>query len=731
LYYILSTLLFFEASAQNVVFGPPLIVQNDFSFPSGIAIDQTSGNILVTNTGHQRISYVNIDSIQENPIWSEFGYVPDRTFRESLNLPQGIAVDRNKNVYIANTGVKSFNDDVLLFRWDNNNQIYWYDGNFRPAKCGVKFPRDIAVSRSGKIYLLDSSNDRILVAEGADDTEWRVWQSNPEWGNPYGIDISQDGKVFIADTGNHRVIWVKEDGTEQTFGSYGKGLTQFRFPRDVAIGKDGKIYVADTYNHRIVVLNPNGSHYRTLGSPGLFGRIEKITVDNRNRIFVTDSEKNYIVAYLGSSEPLTFDAYIRDNVNDVGQEPFEGNSDINSPDIIIRRNPDIDIWEARERGLDNYESEEPVYDWNNYVYLAVHNRGDIPISGVIAKFYYAYSQNNLLFPSELWRTEGLYKHYDNQQNNRSSNSLAVPVIFPPNQDYSNGKVVIGPLIWRPTLSNNPSNSPDCIFLARLFHPEDMAETLLEGTQANLIIRLSNNIASRRANVVHAAPKIEVEPLELDFGEIMAGDTSLKVIKVSNVGTKKLVINSCRLTELEVFSSHYSVELCGDLPLEIEPGDECDVMLKFHPKEIGSLSNSVLITSNDSETPEILVSVNGNSIASTEISCYISNTDIDFGNVRVGQTATRFIQIRNLGTTPLRASFNDIIFLRAFRIKCEGRFPNLCKTFSPILGTNEMCRIIIEFSPDVADTFSGTFKLSIMNDNTARDINISGKGLNYH
>ena len=89
------------------------------------------------------------------------------------------------------------------------------------APAGVDQPSDIAVGPSGRIYLVDGVNNRIVVTDADGKLQFTFGRSGGKAGelkHPLGIDISKKGRVFIADTGNHRV---------QVFDPRGKFLYMF------------------------------------------------------------------------------------------------------------------------------------------------------------------------------------------------------------------------------------------------------------------------------------------------------------------------------------------------------------------------------------------------------------------------------------------------------------------------------------------------------------------------
>jgi M6 family metalloprotease-like protein len=487
--------------AQSLEFGPPYIINDDFNVPSGMAIDELNKRIFIADAGNHRLLYAAISDLKGIPIWNELGYIVDRSQSQALNEPQGVAVDASGNVYIVDT----FGNEVELYRWNSVTETYTYDANFalttRNSVNGVdiQLPRDIAIGPAGEIYLLDSGNDRILVATGPDDDSWAVWQQNAAWGNPYGIDVAGDGTVYISDTDNHRILRLRSGSPEEAIGHYGRGSGELRYPRDVAVSMDGRLFIADSYNHRIVILNADGSHCRNLGMAPLYGFLQKIEVDDDNHVYVLDSDNNCIIAYLGAVDEPPFDAYFRDFVGDNGEQPSSDAFVLSSPDILIRHLPDIDPIEAATLGFESYAFQQPRYNENNYVYLAVHNRGTHAIASTSVKLYWSDPGSPLNFPTD-WNSTGFFEYYIDATNNVLTNSISVPYIDPKQVLGGievDGIKAIGPIIWRPPAPENSIAGDGNFYLTarliNLYDPSEIADGIAQ-------VRLNNNIALRRAEV---------------------------------------------------------------------------------------------------------------------------------------------------------------------------------------------------------------------------------------
>jgi len=492
------------ARGDGFEFGPPFVIHGGFHTPAGLGIDPTGTRLFVADSGNHRFRWTAVAGIEASPSWSEAGFVAARTDPEALSEPQGIAVDSAGNAFVVDT----LAGEVQLYRWNAASSTFTYDSTFTStnrhtvAGTDILFPRDIAVGPDGKVYLLDSGNRRILVADGPADTSWDVWRSNTTWRDPYGIDVGPDGTVYVADTDNHRIVKITGGGagTETTFGTFGTGNGQFRFPRDVAVDpSNGRMFVADTDNHRVVILRPDGTHYRNLGAAPLFGTLQKICVDTHDHVFVLDSNQNAVVAYLGPAAIPPFDAYIRDYAGDPGENLTDSAFILSSPDILLRYHGDLDPSVASGPGLEVFAFEQPRFEQNNYVYVAVHNRGTQAITGVTVKLYWADPASPLAFPAD-WHADGFFRSFVSPTLNQAGNSLYIPSIEGRHTSGTtevDGVAVVGPLIWRPPAPESTTAADGRVLLfARLIQLDDPSEPAPGLDQ----VRINNNVALRNTAV---------------------------------------------------------------------------------------------------------------------------------------------------------------------------------------------------------------------------------------
>ncbi|MBI2940719.1 MAG: TIGR03663 family protein [Chloroflexi bacterium] len=174
----------------------------------------------------------------------------------------------------------------------------------------LNLPKGIALGPSGDLFVLDSSNYRVVRydARGQFVLAWGSkgngdGQFSGEFGGPWGIAVDKEGLVYVADTWNHRVQKFSSGGEFlQKFGSPngqpGSQPGEFFGPRGVAVTPDGSVYVTDTGNHRVAKFGADGRFIAQFGGrgagEGVFSEPVGITVDPGGNIYVADAWNNRV-----------------------------------------------------------------------------------------------------------------------------------------------------------------------------------------------------------------------------------------------------------------------------------------------------------------------------------------------------------------------------------------------------------------------------------------------------
>lgn len=214
----------------------------------------------------------------------------------------------------------------------------------------LSLPTDITVGADGRLYVVDSGNDRVVAIDSAGSVVFAFGgpgRGDAELDGPVGIGIDGKGRIHVADRGNQRIqvfaedgsylypvplfvdgvrvepvdVAVNEEGTElfvtsadrheiivfdwkgnllRRWGGRGDEPGQFFHPATIEISAE-MVYVVDVLNARVQCFYPDGRVVRVFGrrgaGPGTLFRPKGIAIDTSGRVFISDSYFGVVQAF--------------------------------------------------------------------------------------------------------------------------------------------------------------------------------------------------------------------------------------------------------------------------------------------------------------------------------------------------------------------------------------------------------------------------------------------------
>jgi len=175
-----------------------------------------------------------------------------------FNEPQDVAVDKEMNVYVVDTGnhaVRKISTDGTVTTIAGTGEPGYKDGAGSEAKFSS--PSGIAlyydkVTGSGQLtlFVADTDNHRVRKITGLENDAVNV----SCWAGRCGL-------------GTSSYLLSLEDATPRPGFADGDGsIARFDSPRGITVDEEGMVFVADTQNHVIRYITPNNSVYTLAGN---------------------------------------------------------------------------------------------------------------------------------------------------------------------------------------------------------------------------------------------------------------------------------------------------------------------------------------------------------------------------------------------------------------------------------------------------------------------------------
>jgi uncharacterized protein (TIGR03437 family) len=197
----------------------------------------------------------------------------------SVGQPSRVMLDGKGNVY--------FSSSNAVFKVDSGGNLTIVAGNSRPGFSGdggpatsaqLNVPQGLALDGQGNLYIADSKNNRVRMvnASGVISTFAGTGAVSPGGANtfndgglainallrlPGGLAVDSKGNVYIADTGDNLIREVTTDGIIHSIvgdsypsflgDTFAAAHAELHSPEDVALDSSGNIYIADSANNSI------------------------------------------------------------------------------------------------------------------------------------------------------------------------------------------------------------------------------------------------------------------------------------------------------------------------------------------------------------------------------------------------------------------------------------------------------------------------------------------------
>ncbi len=247
--------------------------------------------------------------IAQQPPISQINYlytvVGDSASPVQLKQARALSVGLSGQIYVSDTG----NHRILQLSPDG--EVIKVIGGFGWQKEQFYAPYDIHASSALDIFVADYNNHRIqrydkdlnYISSLYSDANWAP---TVQFGFPKSIASSFHGELFLLDGENTRILKLNSFGEpEMSFGDFAEGRGRLLQPVKLCISPDDQIFVSDARANKIVVFDYFGNYLTEIGATVL-KQPQGIFFSPRRLLFVADQGNGRIVVFKPDGELVLF-----------------------------------------------------------------------------------------------------------------------------------------------------------------------------------------------------------------------------------------------------------------------------------------------------------------------------------------------------------------------------------------------------------------------------------------
>ncbi|HEY2583842.1 MAG TPA: hypothetical protein VGI43_18680 [Mucilaginibacter sp.] len=234
-------------------------VNASINTPVNMAIDGLN-NLFVTDPITNSIRKITPDGTVTTFAGGQLGFTNGKGSAASFNSPQGLAVDANNNLYVADAA----NQEIRKITPDGTVSTF-----------------------AGRLYVSGSKDGR-----GTDAT----------FNFPFGLAFDQSGNLYVTDLIGNLVRKITPDRVVSTVAGSGNYLSvdgtgnsaSFANPQAIAVDKNGTIYVEDSYGTNEIRKITTGGVVTTIIARGIIGLDQSLLAVREGRLYIGMPDHNEI-----------------------------------------------------------------------------------------------------------------------------------------------------------------------------------------------------------------------------------------------------------------------------------------------------------------------------------------------------------------------------------------------------------------------------------------------------
>ena len=216
-------------------------------FPRGIAIDENTGYIYVTEVFGSRVS-----------VFSETGDFLNTFSHQDMRFPWGIALHRD-NIYVTDLT----SDSVFHFKMEQQiRHVATFGSGKGSSNKRLNNPRGLTVSTEGDVFVTDRNNHRIKILDQS--LRFKRHVTHQSMKNPQDVKLTRDEMYVLCDSSPCVLVLSHAGEMTRSLVTRGDGMQVYN-PLYFCLDAEQNLLISDCGAHDVKIFSKDGTYLHAVG----------------------------------------------------------------------------------------------------------------------------------------------------------------------------------------------------------------------------------------------------------------------------------------------------------------------------------------------------------------------------------------------------------------------------------------------------------------------------------
>ena len=243
--------------------------QHNFTGPTGLAISKSGGLMYFSGPDDGTISKALTNRFNEAGLFVS----------SNVGESEGLAVDKNGNLYSANFGVGGVGNTIQKITPGGSVSTF-VDSTLISGPIGLVF------DKNGNLYCANNDGSKNTIAKITPSGSVSTFATGLN--SPYGLAFDKNDNLYCANRGGNNIVKITPSGSKTDF------ATDITTPQYLAFDTSSKLYCG-TADDKLFRISPNGNKIELTITGAALDNVMGLAFDKRGDLYAANKDDKTIV----------------------------------------------------------------------------------------------------------------------------------------------------------------------------------------------------------------------------------------------------------------------------------------------------------------------------------------------------------------------------------------------------------------------------------------------------